>query len=287
MADFGRGIKAGVVTGIVYTVIYIVVGVIFVHESLYLTNLLDAAGLSPVVSSVYPSFFSSLGIFSNILRGIIFGVVFAALYSSLPGTTSIVKGVVLSSVLWIITVIEVTYTMPGWFSIGGTYYGGTVNLSSITLALIGIASALVFGVLTGFLWDRFRATRLVGAGKARPVLLVGFVVGGIIWVSFAMMFLVGRVPLIVTGSEFWWEQIVIRLAFFLGLPGWVLAFIAWRKTRRDKSGLRWAVVGGVMMALTGIMLLPGALAIIGGVLSGREAGGEPLPAAIGEEARKT
>jgi len=282
MADFKRGIKAGVVTGIVYTVIYIVVGVISVRESLYLTNLLDAAGLSPVVSSVYPSFFSSLGIFSNILRGIIFGLVFAALYNSLPGTTSIVKGVVLSSVLWIITVIEVIYTMPGWFSIGGTYYGGTVNLSSITWALIGIASALVFGVLTGFLWDRFRATRLAGVGKAWQVLLVGFVVGGIIWASFAMMFLVGRVPLIVTGSEFRWEQIVTRLALFLGLPGWTLGLVAWRKTRRGESGLKWGVAGGVMMALTGIMLLPGALAIIGGVLSGRKPASESSTAAIAQ-----
>jgi len=283
LSDFGRGIKAGVVTGIVYTVIYIVVGVIFVHESLYLTNLLDAAGLTPVVSPIYPGFISSLGIVSNVVRGIIFGAVFAVLYNSLPGTTSIVKGVVLSTVLWIVTVIEVVYTSPGWAGIRGTFYGGTVNLSSITLAMVGIASALVFGVLTGFLWDRFRATRLVGAGKARPVLLVGFVVGGIIWVSFAMMFLIERVPLVVViGSEFWWEQIVIRLALFLGLPGWVLTFIAWRKTRRGQSGLGWGVSGGALMALTGIMLLPGALAIIGGVYSGRKPANEPVAPAIAQ-----
>jgi len=270
LADFGRGIKAGIITGIVYLVIYIVVGVIFVHESLYLTNLLDAAGLTPVVSPVYPGFISSFGIFSNVVRGIIFGVVFAALYNFLPGTTSIVKGVVLSSLLWIVTVIEVIYTMPEWSGVRGTYYGGTVVLSSLSLALVGIMSALVFGALTGFLWDRFRAKRLAEARKGSPVLLVSFILGGIIWVLFALMFLIGRVPLIVTGSEFWWERIVTRLVLFLGLPGWVLTLVTWKKTRRGEAGFKWGVSGGVIMALTGIMLLPGALAIIGGVLSGRK-----------------
>lgn len=282
MADFRRGIKAGVITGIVYLVIYIVVGVIFVHESLYLTDLLDAAGLTPVNSPVYPGFVSSFGIVSNVVRGIIFGVVFAALYDFLPSVSSIVKGVVLSSFLWIVTVIEVIYTMPGWADVRGTYYGGTVVLSSLSLILVGIMSALVFGALTGLLWDRFRAKRLAETRKGSPVLLVSFILGGIIWVLFAVMFLVGRVPLIITGSEFWWEQIVTRLVLFLGLPGWVLTLVAWRKTKRGESGFKWGVAGGVMMALTGFMLFPGALAITGGVLSRRKPAGESSTAAIGQ-----
>jgi len=36
------------------------------------------------------------------------------------------------------------------------------------------------------------------------------------------------------------------------------------------------------MALTGLMLLPGALAIIGGVLSGRKPVSESVAAAIGQ-----
>jgi hypothetical protein len=280
MADFGRGIKAGVVTGIIYTVIYIVVGVISVHESLYLTDFLDAAGLSPVGSPLYPFMFSSLGFVSNIVRGIIFGVVFAALYDYLPGAASVRKGVVLSSFLWIVTVIEVIYTTPGWSGVRGTYYGGTVVLASLSLALVGIMSALVFGALTGLLWDRFRGKELTEERKGRSVLLVSFILGRIIWVLFALMFLIGRVPLTVIGPEFWWEQIVTMLVLFLGLPGWILALVAWRKTRRGESGLKWGVAGGVIMALTGIMLLPGALAIIGGVLSGRKPVTEPSTAEI-------
>jgi len=279
LADFGRGIKAGIVTGIVYLVIYIVVGVLIVHESLYLTNLVHAAGLTPVVSPVYPSIASWL--FNPVVRGIIFGVIFGALYNYLPGTKSIIKGVVLSLFLWIVALIEVIYTMPEWPGVRGTYYGGTVVLSSISFIFVGIMFALLFGALTGLLWDRFRGRELTDERTGRSVLLVSFVLGGIIWVLFALMFIIGRVPLIVIWSEFWWEQIVTMLVLFLGLPGWILALVAWRKTKRGESGLRWGVAGGVMMALTGIMLLPGALAITGGVLSRRKPASEPSTAAIG------
>jgi hypothetical protein len=282
LADFDRGIKAGIIIGIIYLVIYVVAGVMFVHESLYLTNLLDAAGLIPVVSPVYPGFISSFGIFSNVLRGIIFGVVFAALYNCLPGTTSIVKGVVLSSVLWIVTVIEVVYTMPEWSGVRGTYYGGTVVLSSISFIFVGIMFALLFGALTGLLWGRFRGRESTEERTGRSVLLVSFILGGIIWVSFAVMFVVGRVPLAVAGSEFWWEHIVTRLVLFIGLPGWVLALVAWRMTRRIESGFKWGLSGGVLMAVTGIMLLPGVLAITGGVLSRRKPASESVTAEIGQ-----
>jgi len=42
------------------------------------------------------------------------------------------------------------------------------------------------------------------------------------------------------------------------------------------------VAGGVLMALTGIMLLPGLLAIIGGVFSGRQPATEPGTVAVGQ-----
>jgi hypothetical protein len=278
LADFGRGIKAGVVTGIVYLVIYIIFGALIVHESLYLTNLVHAAGLTPVVSPVYPSITSWL--FNPVVRGIIFGVIFGALYNYLPGTKSVIKGVVLSLFLWIVALIEVIYTMPEWPGVRGTYYGGTVVLSSISFIFVGIMFALLFGALTGLLWDRFRGRELTDERTGRPVLLVSFILGGIIWVLFAVMFLVGGVPLVVIGSEFWWERIITRLVVFLGLPGWVLALVAWRKARRGESGFKWGLAGGVIMALVGIMLLPGVIAIIGGVLSKRKPASESGTAEI-------
>jgi len=87
-------------------------------------------------------------------------------------------------------------------------------------------------------------------------------------------------PVIEQPGPFWWYGILFVSVVFLGLPGWVLALVAWRKTRVGKSGFKWGMYGGVIMALTGIMLLPGLLAITGGVFSGRKPATEPSPAAI-------
>ena len=287
MADFGRGIKAGLITGIVYIVIAGILGTIYYNNIGLTPQFLYGAGLTLFTwrSLTDPSFWTSL-LFQYIIRGIIFGAVFAALYDYLPRVTSILKGMVLSLFLCIVAVVGAIYTTPGWPTdgIAWTLYGTTLQLSSIGLALAGIISALVFGALTGFLWDRFRAKRLAGARKGSPVLLVSVVVGGVTWVVLALLFLVGVVisgaPAINPGM--WWSDLLATSVVFLGLPGWVLALVAWRKTKVDKSGFRWGVAGGVMMALTGIMLLPGALAIIGGVLSRRKPATEPSAPAVSQ-----
>jgi len=291
LTDFRRGIKAGVAVAAVYLIISAILSAIY-HNLLSIPYFVYAAGLHPfsLTALTDPSFVIFSLILPYLVRGIVFGAVFAALYNFLPGTISIVKGVVLSSFLWIVALIEVIYTTPGgpWTDNGitgaGTYYGGTVSLSSISLALAGIISALVFGALTGFLWDRFRAKGLAEERKGSPVLLVSFILGGVMWVVLAVMFLIGVVIVGVpaVNPDMWWSDILATSVVFLGLPGWVLAFVAWKKTKVDKSGLRWGVAGGVIMALTGIMLLPGALAIIGGVLSGRKPATESSTAAIAQ-----
>jgi hypothetical protein len=225
---------------------------------------------------------------NHIVRGIVFGAVFAALYDYLPGVTGIVKGVALALFLWIVTVIEVIYRTPGWPTddtiIGGIfYYGGTISLSSLRLALAGIISTLFFGTLTGLLWHRLPGKELKEERKGRSVLLVSFILGGVTWAVLTLLFLTGVLtsggPVIEPGP-FWWESILFVSVVFLGLPGWVLALDAWRKTRRGESGLKWGVTGGVLMALTGVMLLPGLLAIIGGVFSRREPASESGTAEI-------
>jgi hypothetical protein len=289
MADFKRGIKAGVAVAAIYIIISVIIAVIG-REFWYLSDFIYAAGLG-----IHLEFMDLLGvifpILSYIVRGILFGAVFAALYHYLPGVNSIVKGVVLSSFLWILAVIEAIYTTPGWawhgdgFSGSGTYYSGMISLSSVGLALAGIISALAFGALTGFLWSRFRGKELTEERKGRPVLLVSFILGGVMWALLATGFIIGVViegaPLIEPGP-FWWYNMLAVLVVFLGLPGWVLALVAWKKTRRGESGFKWGVAGGVIMAVTGVMLLPGVLAIIGGVFSGREPATESGTAAIGQ-----
>jgi len=290
LADFGRGIKAGVITGIVYIVISVILAATY-HNLLSIPYFIYAAGLTPfsLTALTDPSFvIFSLG--NHIVRGLVFGAIFAALYNFLPGAASIVKGVVLSAFIWIVALIQVIYTTSGgpWHANGisgaGTYYSGMVSLSSVGLALAGIISALLFGALTGFLWDRFRPKRLAEARKGRALLLVSFILGLVIWVPMSVLFLLGVVIVGVpaVNPDMWWADILATSVVFLGLPGWVLARVAWRKTKVDKFGFKWGVAGGVMMALTGIMLLPGVLAIIGGVLSGRKPASESSTAEIGQ-----
>ena len=190
MADFKRGIKAGVATVGIYIVISVILELTgFSDQFLAITM---AAGLGIHLELMDPSFVITLiltNIVPYVLRGIVFGAVFAALYNFLPGTRSIVKGVVLSSFLWIVAVIQVIYTTPGWpwhadgFSGSGTYYSGMVSLSSVGLALAGIISALVFGALVGSVWNRLRAKELREARKGNAALLLGFALGIWMWVS--------------------------------------------------------------------------------------------------------
>jgi hypothetical protein len=281
LADFGRGIKAGAAVAAVYLIISVIFEVTGI--SVQFGDITMAAGLITSLELMDPSFMITLilvDIVPRVIRGIVFGAVFAALYNFLPGTRSIVKGVVLSALLWIIAVIQAIYTTPGWawhadgFSGSGTYYSGMISLSSVGLALAGIISALAFGALIGFLWDRFRGKELAEERKGRPVLLVSFIFGVLMWapsaIGFIIRVVIGGAPIIEEPGPFWWYGVLFVSVFFLGLPGWVLARAAWRKTKRDESGFKLGVAGGVMMAVTGHMLLPGLLAIIGGVFSGRK-----------------
>jgi hypothetical protein len=282
MADFRRGIKAGVAAAGVYLIISVILELTGFP---YQVPVITAAGLGIHLGLMDP-LGVALSILPRIVRGIIFGAVFAALYDYLPGATAVKKGVVLSAFVWILSAVGLIYITPGWPT-GGSYTstaGITVSLSSIGLALVSIIFALAFGALTGFLWSRFRGKELAEERKWRPALLISFILGGCMWTSGAVAFLINVVvrggPLIEGPGPFWWGSILYASVVFLGLPGWILALVAWRRTKRGESGFKWGVAGGVLMALTGILLLPSALAITGGVLSHRESIIEPSSAAI-------
>ena len=291
MADFDRGVKASLVAAMIYLAISAILGAIYYNNIWSTPHFLYGAGLTLFTwrSLTDPSFWTSL-LFQYILRGIIFGAVFAALYSLIPGGASPKKGVVLSAFLWIVGAVWLICVTPGWPADGDAtliVVGLTVSLSSISLALASIVAALIFGALTGFLWDGFRGKQLGEERKGRSVLRVSFILGVVYWTLLAVGFLVGlvidgEIPPITTPDS-WWGDMLYMLVVFLGLPGWILTRAAWKKTRVDKSGFKWGVAGGAMMVLTGIMLFPGVLAIIGGIVSGRKAVSEPSTTAnVGE-----
>jgi hypothetical protein len=275
MADFDRGIKGSLAAAAIYLAISVILSAIYQNNPSSLPYLVLGTGLTPLFllrELADPSFVFPL-LFQYLIRGLIFGAVFAALYSFLPGGASVKKGVVLSAFLWVVGVVWLIYVTPGWPADGNVtliVVGLTVSLSSISLALVSLVSGLAFGALTGFLWSRFRGRELTEERKGKSVLRVSFVLGAVYWALpavafFANVVITGEIPPI--APDPWWGEILFMLVVSLGLPGWILTRVAWKKTKADKSGFKWGVAGGVLMALTGIMLLPGLLAIIGGVLS--------------------
>jgi hypothetical protein len=287
MADFGRGIKAGAAAAAVYLIISVILATIG-GEFWYPSGFISAAGLSISLELTEPLALAG-SIFGRIIDGIIFGAIFAALYDLLPGTGTVKKALVFSSLLWMLVAVELIYTMAEWLhTVAGLPTDGDqilwstttlpvagvrVTLPSVSNVLAGIVSALVFGVLTGFLWDRFRTTGLTEARKGSAVLLVSFSLGVWMWASPAVgiiRYVINWGTLPITPGPMWWVNILSTLTALIGPVGWILALVAWRKTRRGESAFKWGLSGGIMMTVTGIMLLPGALAITGGVLSRRK-----------------
>ena len=287
MADFKRGIKAGLWATVIYLAVALILAAI--GQSLYFrSDVLSAAGLGIVLQPA-DLFVLASSIWGYAFRGLVFGAVFAALFSVLPGATSVRKGVVLSGFLWILGTIEIMYMTPGWPGAGNHRMGGLlpVSLSSAGLTIVSVIFALAFGVVVGVIWRRLRGREASEASSGGPTLLVGWSLGVLNWataaVGVAIIVVVGGVPLanLVQGiAGLWWYGVLAVSVVVLGLPGWILALLAWRRGRRGKSGFRLSVAGGICMALTGMMLLPGVLAIIGGILSRREHASEPTVPAV-------
>lgn len=193
MADFGRSIKAGAAAAGIYLVIAIILAAIG-RTFWYPGNFIHAAGLGIQLELSDP-LGVALSILSRMVRGIIFGAVFAALYNSLPGTTSVKKGVVFSAFLWILSAVWLIYMTPGWPAGGGytSMAGITVSLSSIGLALVSIIFALAFGALVGAIWNKLREKKVTEVRKGIAALLVGFTLGGWMWASGAVAFLINVV----------------------------------------------------------------------------------------------
>jgi hypothetical protein len=275
MIQLGRGIKAGLLAAMVFLVIAAVIELTGISDRCW--DILWAAGidLSGPRGIMRLDIMVQTIIF-RIVGGIVFGAVLAAFYDYLPRGASILKAVLLSLFLWIVSIVGLMYIHAGWPALDGgvgglTAWGGAVLVGSIDMTLVGIASTLVFGAVVGAIWIGMRGKEVVERRRGMVVLLTSFIWGVVQWVGVAL-------PTIIIGyreAPFpfldgdWWS-ILAALTVFLGLAGWILVLLAWRRTKRGESGFKPGVVGGVCMVPTGFLLLPGVLSIIGGVLSRRE-----------------
>jgi len=146
MAEWGRGIKAGLLAAMVFLAIAVVLEVTGIVDRYW--EILTAAGLSLYMVPwregtsmvlVLPT------VISRIVWGTAFGAIFASLYLYLPGTRSAVKGLVLSSLFWILGAVGLIYMNLGWpppTHVGGGIFawGAPVSLGSADRALVSIAS---------------------------------------------------------------------------------------------------------------------------------------------------
>lgn len=161
------------------------------------------------------------------------------------------------------------------------------TINEIIYALLFGAVFTALYALVRAIWNRLKAKKVKELSMASEMLLVGLVIGGFFWfpkvgeVIRAIINVVRRgwpTP-IELGSVSWYH--ILWMSFiFVGLIGWILVLFGWRKTRRGESALKLSVTGGVIMALTEVMLLPGLLAIVGGVFSRHRSTTESNTAAV-------
>jgi len=283
MADFRRGIIAGVAAAVIFFIISVILNVTGLADRF--SFFVAAARLELWAGSAEPRLMVHQ-IWPRLVQGAIFGAIFAALYIYLPGRTAVRKAIVVSQMIWAIGVVQGMYTSLNWpWQIYFMFpevasYGTAVSAYVLGWALISIASAVAFGALAGAMWNRLKAREAPEPRPGSTALLVGFAIGILFWLGAALS-VIGAV---VTGW-YWglwsdilairWASILYASAAVLGLAGWILVLLGWRRTRRGETGFRRGLAGGIVMAVTGVMLLPGVVSIIGAVLSRREPASKP------------
>ncbi len=285
MVDFRRGILAGVAAAAILLIVSVVLEV---------TGLADRAWMFVESARIRIWLYSTeplhviVAILPLLVQGVLFGAIFAALYVHLPRRTAVRQAMAVSLMIWAIGRMQYMYTslrLP-WQANGifpePASYGTAVNIHVLGGMLISIASAVAFGALAGAIWNRLKAREVTEPRPGNAALLVGFAIGILMWLGP----LLTVVSAAVTGVWSWelmpdvpawvWGGILYNSAAIVGLVGWILALLGWRRTRKGETGFRRGLAGGILMAVTGVMLLPGVVSIIGAGLSRRELLVEPV-----------
>jgi len=138
MADYERGFKAGIIGGLIYSVFSPMFSYISYSSTAY-------------YGSSYSSFvlFASIisGILLGFIGGLIFGFIFAAAYEKIPGTSAVVKSIILSIFFWL--------ALSFSFNLILMTLGSESTGTSLSVALV---SYLLFGYFIGMVWERIKPT---------------------------------------------------------------------------------------------------------------------------------
>ncbi len=151
MGDTRTGVKAGLVAGIIYGV---VLGILS-----YITVTAEKAQIVAAIASKLPAdspftanqlygivvlLTPGIAAIGGILGGLIVGAIYGRLFDRIPGKTSLIKGVLVGMVLWIILSVLT--------DLDNLQYGVSVYLEDVA---VGLFSAMLFGVLLGYFFGRF------------------------------------------------------------------------------------------------------------------------------------
>ncbi len=134
MAEFKRGMTAGAKAGVVFGIIFSILGIAYIYATL-------EPGYIIVTERAFVLVIGYA--IAGAIVGSIFGMVYAAAYDRLPGAKSILKGLSLGIVWWIVVGLGLAYLL-----------GTVIDIYQIVSSLI---SALIWGSLIGFFWDRHKA----------------------------------------------------------------------------------------------------------------------------------
>lgn len=151
MGSTGNGVKAGVIAGLIYGILlgvlsYFTVAsdktnvIATISNSLPANSPFTAEQLYGIVLLITPAI-TAVG---GVIGGIIVGALYGKLFERIPGGTSMVRGIFVGLILWVILSV-----LGG---LGNLRYGLLVYLGD---AAIGVGGALLFGFLLGYLYARF------------------------------------------------------------------------------------------------------------------------------------
>jgi hypothetical protein len=151
MGSAGNGAKAGVVAGIAYGIILGIVS--------YFTLLSTKSTVISVLSQDLPSnspftpdqlfgiallLTPVIVIIAGVIGGLILGAIYGKVIERIPGGSTIIKGIIFGAILWLLVSV-----LGG---IGNIRYGLQYYLVQVG---VGLAGALLFGVLLGYFYGRF------------------------------------------------------------------------------------------------------------------------------------
>jgi len=134
MSDLSIGLKAGAVSGVIY-------GVVLLVTQEIISRLSGGYKLSYYVFT-----YAIPGAIYGLIFGIITGLIFGVSYKSIPGTTSMIKGIIFSIFAWLIV----------------SFFRYTINYSHFYLSehlqrtiMVDLIIFIFFGILLGIFWDKF------------------------------------------------------------------------------------------------------------------------------------